>query len=202
MCVDDTGNVVDRSVRIGAFGIAEHNLAFAFETLQRFGIGEIIAVMMRDRAADDLARLVAARERRVGVGYFELYFAADELQRSIAHQCARQKPGFDEDLEAVADTHDHDALIGLLANGLHHRHTGCNRTAAQIVTVGKAARNQDQVHIVGNARIGLPDGHRCLSGDLGECCDHVAIAIETGKENDCGFHERLCPLPDQPMAME
>ncbi len=135
--IDDTGNVVDRSVRVGAFGIAEHDLAFAFETLQRFGVGEIIAVVMRDRAADDLARLVTACERRVGVGYFELHFAADEFQRGIAHQRARQKPGLKEDLEAVAHAHDHHALVGLLAHGLHHRHTRGNCAAAQIVTIGK-----------------------------------------------------------------
>ncbi len=54
--VDDAGNVVDWS-RSGLvpFGIAEDDPAFAFEAGERLGIGEIVAVAMGDRAADDLA---------------------------------------------------------------------------------------------------------------------------------------------------
>src|SRR5262245_50107899 len=41
--VDDAGNVIDRTVRICALGIAEHDLAFAFEPGERLGLGEIVA---------------------------------------------------------------------------------------------------------------------------------------------------------------
>ena len=56
--VDDAGDVVDRAVGVGAFGVAEDDLAFAFDARQRFGVGEIVAVVMGDRAADDLALAV------------------------------------------------------------------------------------------------------------------------------------------------
>jgi hypothetical protein len=66
--VHDAGDVVDRAVRVGAFGVAEHDLAVALEPGQRLGIGKIVAVMMGDRAADHLALPVVAGEGGVGVG--------------------------------------------------------------------------------------------------------------------------------------
>ena len=68
---------------------------------------------MSDRAADDLALFISAAEVGIGVDDFKLDFAADEFQRGVAHQCARQKACLDEDLEAVADTQNLDAGLGL-----------------------------------------------------------------------------------------
>src|SRR3954454_13490845 len=50
--VDDAGDVVDRPVRVGAFGIPEHDLAFALETGKRLGVGEVVAVMVRHGRTD------------------------------------------------------------------------------------------------------------------------------------------------------
>lgn len=44
--VDDARDVVDRPVGVGAFGIAEDDLAFALDAGECVGIGEIIAVMV------------------------------------------------------------------------------------------------------------------------------------------------------------
>ena len=73
------------------------------------GVGEVVAVVMGDRAADDLALGVAAGEGGVGVGDLELHLAADEAERGVAHQDAGQQAGFGEDLEAVADAEHLDA---------------------------------------------------------------------------------------------
>jgi hypothetical protein len=53
--VCDAGNVVDRAVRIGAVGVAEHHLAVVLDGFERFSVGEIVAVVVGNRAAPDLA---------------------------------------------------------------------------------------------------------------------------------------------------
>ena len=48
-------------------GVAERDAAFAFQPVERLGVGEVIAVVMRDRDADRLARVIAAGERALRV---------------------------------------------------------------------------------------------------------------------------------------
>src|SRR3546814_6489029 len=52
--IEDAGDVARRAVDVG--GIAEGDAAFAFEPVERIGIGEIIAVMMR-RSEEHTAEL-------------------------------------------------------------------------------------------------------------------------------------------------
>ncbi len=65
--VHDRGDIVERAVGVGAFGITEDNLAIAFDLRQRGFVGEIIAVMMGNGAPDDLALRVGAGEIRLGI---------------------------------------------------------------------------------------------------------------------------------------
>ena len=60
--VEDAGDVALGTVRVGLIGegalgvaIPEDDTAVAFEPVEGLGIGEIVAVMVGDRAADDLA---------------------------------------------------------------------------------------------------------------------------------------------------
>ena len=98
--IDNAGDVIDRAIWIGACGIPEHDLAVILDRLQRFFVGEIVAIVMGNRAADDLALFVGAAEGGVGIDHFQLDFLADELQRGIAHQRTRKQTGFNQDLEA------------------------------------------------------------------------------------------------------
>src|SRR6187455_3333058 len=82
-CIEDTGDVADRAVWIGAFSIPECHLAVTFDARQRVGIGEVVAVVVRDRAANDLARGIAPGESGIGIGDGELDFTADEFERSV-----------------------------------------------------------------------------------------------------------------------
>jgi len=54
LLVDHAGDVVDRAVRIGSLGVAEDDLAIAFDLLQGFLVREVVPVVMGDGAADDL----------------------------------------------------------------------------------------------------------------------------------------------------
>src|SRR5260370_1405565 len=83
----------------GPIGIGHPPLAL--ETLQRLLIGLVIALAMRDRHADHLPGIIAARERRVGALDPQMHVRADEFQPRVAHQHTGQEPRLAEDLEAV-----------------------------------------------------------------------------------------------------
>ncbi len=61
----DAGDVGNGTVRVGAGGVAEGDAVLAFEAGQRLAVGEIVAVVMGDRAAQHLALGVGAGERRI-----------------------------------------------------------------------------------------------------------------------------------------
>ena len=92
--------LVERAVRPA---IAEGDAAFAFEPVQRLVIGEVIAVVMRDRHRDHLARLIARGEDGLAVLDAQIHVLAVEFERLVAQQRARQQPRLGQDLEAVAD---------------------------------------------------------------------------------------------------
>src|SRR6266545_4475787 len=96
-------------------GVAEQHPALAFEARDGFLVGDVVALTMRDRHADYLTRIVAARERRVGALDPQADLATDELERGIAHEHARQQPGLAEDLEAIADAEHEAATLGMRA---------------------------------------------------------------------------------------
>ncbi len=54
--IQNTGDVALRAVAV--FDVAEGDTPFAFEHVERFVVGEIIAVMVRDGNIDGLARFV------------------------------------------------------------------------------------------------------------------------------------------------
>lgn len=111
--IHDAGDVVHRAVRIGAFGIAEHHLAIAFDACQRFGVGEIVAVMVRHRAADDLALMEALVKDVLALATDSFTSRQTNSVRCCADQGAGHA-GFQQDLEAVAHANDHHALVSLL----------------------------------------------------------------------------------------
>src|SRR5215813_450891 len=66
---DRIGRTVEVPLRIEAAvrrGVAEQHPALAFEPREGLLVGDVIALAMRDRHADHLTRIVAARKRRVG----------------------------------------------------------------------------------------------------------------------------------------
>ena len=93
-----------------------------------------------DSALPDLAR---ARERRVGVDDLEVDLAADEAQRGVGQQRARQQARLAQDLEAVADAEHRAAVAGELDDRLHDRREARDRAGAQVVAVGEAAGDDD-----------------------------------------------------------
>ena len=71
---------------------------------------------------------------------------AQESALGVAHQHARQEPGFAQNLEAVADAEHQPAARGVVVDRLHDRGARGDRAAAQIVAVGESARQDDEIH--------------------------------------------------------
>ena len=72
-----------------------------------------------------------------------------KLRRGVAHQRAGQHPGLGEHLEAVADADHRNAAARRLLDRLHDRRAGRHRAGAEVVAVGEAAGNADEVDAVG-----------------------------------------------------
>jgi hypothetical protein len=121
--VEHAGDIALRTV--DRFGIAERHAAFAFQPVERFGIGVIVAVMVRDRDVDPLARVVAGGEQRLAGFDLQRHVAADEADAGIAHQRAGQQAGFGQHLKAVAHAQHRHAAFG----GADHRRITGERAA-------------------------------------------------------------------------
>src|SRR5260370_853352 len=92
---------------------------------------------MRDRHANDLSGIVAARERRVGSFDPQMHVMADELQPRIAHEHAGTKSGFAEDLKTVADAEHQAAAACESPHRVPDRRACGGGAAAQIIPIGK-----------------------------------------------------------------
>src|SRR3546814_4970461 len=71
---------------VDVIGIAERDASLALDPVERRGVGEIIAVMMRNGNVDLLARLIGGGEQRLAVLDLERHRAADEVEPRVAHQ--------------------------------------------------------------------------------------------------------------------
>ncbi len=161
--------------------------ADAVAASERVGIGEVIAIAMRDRATPDFALFVFVREGRLGVRHFKFYLTADEFEMVVAHQNAGQEARFAEHLEAVADAHDVHPGVRFLFYVGHDRRARGNGAGAQIVAIGKAARQNDEVHI-GKRGFGMPDSDGLDAGDVRQRVEHVTLAIGAGENDDGRLH--------------
>ena len=144
--------------------------------------------MVGDREGHHVTTAIGACESGVRAFYRQALRFADEVKRSIAHQGARQEACLAEDLEAIANAEHIAAAFGVGGQLLNNGRVTSNRAAPQIVSVRKAARNHDQIGIIGNSAVLMPNHDRCLASNFGEGILSVPVAIGTGKYDDGGFH--------------
>ena len=181
----DVGVLVDHA--IGRTVAIEHP-PLALEPLHGLLVRLVVAFAMRDRHADHLAGIVAAGERRIGTFDPQMDVVADEFQPRIAHQHAGQEAGFAEDLKSVADA-EHEAAAGCEGpHRIHHRRTRGNGAAAQIVAIGEAAGHHHEIGSLGQRGLGVPDHRGLVARSEPERARHVALAVDSGKDEDGGFH--------------
>ena len=113
-----------------------------------------------------------------------MHILADEFQPRIAHQYAGQQARFAQDLETVADA-EHETAVGCkLAHGVHDRRARGNRAAAQIIAIGKAAGHDHEIGAIRQRGVGMPHHRRLLAGDEFQRARHIALAIDSGKDEN------------------
>ena len=95
--------------------------AGAFEMIERFRIGLIVAVMMGDGDRDFLARVIARGEQALAILNLEARSLADEVQACVAHQRAGKQAGLGQHLEAVANPQHRHAASSCIGNCAHDR---------------------------------------------------------------------------------
>ena len=108
---------------------------------------------------------------------------------------AGQKSALGQDLEAVTDADDQSAVRGILLDSRHHWGKLGNRTAAQVVTVGETAGEDDGVHIA-YVSIFVPDELGSLPQVLGDGIPRIMVAIASWKYDDTEFHGRNLSVTD------
>ena len=143
---------------------------------------------MADGNADHLAPGVLARPGGDRVFHFQVHVAADVLQGIVPPHRARQEPGFEQDLEAIADARDVATAGGEPSNLFHDRREARDGAGAQVVAVGKPAGQDDHV---GAAQIPVlvPDVARGAAKDvLGDVVD-VVVAVRPGEDDHREEHQ-------------
>ena len=126
--LDDARDVADRAVRVLARRVAEHDLPVRLEALDELVVGEPAAVAVLDGDRQRVALGAARGERRVRALDGQRDVAADERERRVRAQRARQQAGLGQDLEAVADP-EHEPAVDS-ANAITARITGEKRAIA------------------------------------------------------------------------
>jgi hypothetical protein len=139
-----------------------------------------VAVLHRDR--QQLPDLAAGGERRVRPFDGEPDIAADERQRRVRPQRAGQQAGLAEDLEAVADSQHQPALPRELDDRRHRRREPRDRTAAEVVAVREAAREDDRVN--GREPLVAVPRERGLGPELGQRVRRVAVVVRAREDDD------------------
>jgi hypothetical protein len=183
--VHDAGDVAGRAV--GIVLVAEHHLAFALDAVQRLFVGEEVALAVADGHHRRALLAEAGGEAGLAVDHVQRHRLADVLQLGVAQQGAGQQARLAQHLEAVADP-DHRHALGGLDHFAHHRALGRHGPAAQVVAVREAAGQDDQVQVVRQGRLLVPDHFNAGSGGALDGDLAVTIAIGTGEDDDGGFH--------------
>src|SRR4029077_16774753 len=192
--VDDAGDVVQRAVRVGAghdasarIAVTKDHLAVLLESRQHSRLGEVAALAVSDRHANDLAVRALGREGDVRSLDHEVGPFAAVLERYIANQCPGQEPGLAKNLEAVADAPHEPAAIRELTDLLHDRGKPCDRSGAEVVTVCKTARQDDTVAAL-EVGVLVPQVLELRADDLVDDPTAVAVRPCSRKNDNAKFH--------------
>ena len=193
--VADARDVLERSVRVArvrdhALGVAvtEQDLAVGGQLGQGRFVGGVIAFAVGDGDVQHLARLGGAEERVIGRADPQEAVLADEMERTVADERAGQEPRLGQHLEAVADADQEPAVIGIIAHGFHNGRKPGDGTAAEVIAVGEAAR-QDHEIVALEGRIFMPHVIGRNPEDVLQGVVTILVAIGPRETDDGGFHE-------------
>jgi hypothetical protein len=118
--------------------------------------------------------------------------AANVAETRIAHHGAGKQAGFEKNLKAVADAENHAAGLGEFFHGLHHRGKPRNGPGAEVIPVGKPARQDNRIAIGKVLRL-VPNELDRFFQDAAYGVERVVIAVGARKNNYSKFHALVAP---------
>src|SRR5205085_4304986 len=124
--------------------------------------------------ADYLALAVVAGEERIRLLDLETHVPANVFQGGVAHEHAGQQLRLGQHLKTVADAEHRGAPLGPGDDVAHDRRVGGHGAAAQVVAVGEAAGQHDDV-AGGHRRVRVPDHANGPSGHAPHSHLHAGI---------------------------
>ena len=192
--VADTGDVFAGAVGVCGFGglalvvaVAHEDLVVRVEGGECGVVSEVASFAVRDGNVEDLAFARRASESRIGGFHAEVLVFADEVKAFVANERAGEESALAEDLKTIADADDSAAGCGETFHRLHDRGEAGDGSAAEVVTIRKAAGNDDSVES-GKRSILVPDkvGRGARKGV--ECENAVLVAVRAREADDGEFH--------------
>src|SRR5918993_2109 len=126
-------------------------------------------------------------KRRIGLFDPQPSLLADELQPCIAHQRAGKQSRFTENLKTVANAQDHAAVSSEFLNAPHNRRETRHCAAAEIIAIGKAARQYQTVEM-SQKLIFVPEKLHLLAHLSFEAIENVLIVARAWKNNHSPTH--------------
>ncbi len=199
--VENAGNVLERSIRIGVVGrfavvvaVAKGNAAVAFKRVQGFIVGVVVAVVVGDGNSDDLTGGIPVREWAVRLIDTQMHVPADKFEIAVADQCAGQQAAFGQHLKSVADPEDMNARGGFLLDVGDDRRIRRHGAAAQVIAIGEPTGNGNKVEALGQGGVAVPDHLGFVAGDFCQGDRDVTVAIRSGENDNGGFHVLVAHL--------
>jgi hypothetical protein len=167
--------------------VADEDLVVRVEDSEGCVVGKVASFAVGDGDVEDLAFARRSSESRIGGFHAEVLVFADEVEAFVAHERAGEESAFAEDLKTIADADDSPAGCGETFHRLHDRGEAGDGSAAEVVTIRKAAGNDDGVES-GKRSILVPDKVGGGVGEGVECEDAVLVAVRAREADDGEFH--------------
>src|SRR5438309_11362127 len=138
-------------------GVTQNDLPIRLDRAEDVRRREVVALAMADRNPEYLALARRACEGRIGLLDAEVDVLAAVLQTTISEHRARQQPGLEQNLKAVADAEDGAAALGEPPHLAHDRREARHGACPKVIAVGEAARRDPDAGAP-QARVLVPDG--------------------------------------------
>ena len=167
--------------------VADEDLVVRVEGGECGVVSEVASFAVGDGDVEDLAFGRRASESRIGGFHAEVLVFADEVEAFVANEGAREESAFAEDLKTIADADDSPAGCGETFHRLHDRGETGDGSAAEVVTIRKAAGNDDGIESRKRGVL-VPDKVGGGAGEGVECENAVLVAVRAREADDGEFH--------------
>lgn len=191
--VANASNVVQAAVGVGLWGdiaagiaVAEENLVVIFQRFQGIFVAVVVAFTMGNRHLQG-AVVEFSGKRRTFAYRLNMNIFADKLGVFVVQQSTRQQASIGQNLESVANAHHIAAPAGVCGHFVHDRRKPGNGPRAEIITIRKSARQQNNIHAL-QVVVFVPELYHILAQILADGVNQILIAVAAREGNDTEFH--------------